>query len=37
MLVPVTSVIAGILFLLAAIFYKRDLAKVDKVAVEMEK
>jgi len=37
MLVPAASVFAGILFLLAAIFYKRDLAKVDRVHVEMER
>jgi len=35
LLVPVTSIIAGILFLGAAAFYRRDLAKVDKVKVEM--
>lgn len=35
LLVPLTSVIAGLLFLGAAAFYPRDLAKVDKVQVEM--
>jgi predicted MFS family arabinose efflux permease len=34
--VPVASVLAGVLFLLAALFYRKDLDKVDKVAVEME-
>jgi len=34
--VPVASIVAGALFLLAARFYRRDLAKVDKVVVEME-
>jgi len=36
MSVPAASVFAGVLFLLATVFYRRDLAKVDKVAVEME-
>jgi MFS family permease len=35
--VPIASVIAGVLFLLAAAFYRRDLEKVDKVVVEMER
>jgi len=35
--VPVASIIAGVLFLAAARFYRRDLAKVDKVVVEMER
>ena len=34
--VPIASVLAGVLFLLAAAFYRKDLDKVDKVAVEME-
>jgi predicted MFS family arabinose efflux permease len=34
--VPIASVLAGVLFLLAAAFYRKDLEKVDKVAVEME-
>ena len=34
--VPIASVLAGLLFLLAAVFYRKDLDKVDKVAVEME-
>jgi len=34
--VPIASVLAGVLFLLAAAFYRRDLDKVDKVVVEME-
>jgi MFS family permease len=37
MTVPVASVLAGVLFLLAGLFYNRDLAKVDKVTVEMER
>jgi MFS family permease len=37
LLVPLASVLAGLLFLLAANFYRRDLEKVDKVVVEMEK
>jgi MFS family permease len=37
LLVPLFSVAAGILFLLASRFYPRDLAKVDKVVVEMER
>ncbi|HEY9594217.1 MAG TPA: hypothetical protein VHE79_07055, partial [Spirochaetia bacterium] len=37
LMVPVASVAAGVLFLVASAFYKRDLAKVDKVAVEMER
>jgi MFS family permease len=36
MSVPAASLFAGVLFLLATLFYRRDLAKVDKVAVEME-
>jgi MFS family permease len=35
--VPIASVIAGVLFLLASAFYGKDLSKVDKVAVEMER
>ncbi|HVO38438.1 MAG TPA: MFS transporter [Spirochaetia bacterium] len=35
LLVPITSILAGVLFLGAAAFYRRDLAKVDKVKVEM--
>lgn len=35
--VPLASILAGVLFLLAALFYRRDLQKVDKVAVEMER
>jgi MFS family permease len=35
--VPAASVVAGILFLAAAAFYRRDLAKADKVVVEMER
>jgi MFS family permease len=35
--VPCAAVLAGILFLAASLFYKRDLAKVDKVVVEMER
>ncbi|HVP19659.1 MAG TPA: MFS transporter [Spirochaetia bacterium] len=35
-LAPATSVFAGVLFLGAAAFYRRDLAKVDKVKIEME-
>ncbi|MFI5368407.1 MAG: spinster family MFS transporter [Spirochaetia bacterium] len=34
--VPIASVLAGMLFLLAAVFYRKDLDKVDKVVVEME-
>jgi predicted MFS family arabinose efflux permease len=37
LVVPIASVLAGILFLVAAGFYKRDLEKVDKVIVEMER
>jgi MFS family permease len=37
LVVPVASLIAGVLFLLSAMFYRRDLEKVDKVVVEMEK
>jgi MFS family permease len=37
LIVPAASAIAGILFLLASRFYPRDLAKVDKVVVEMER
>ena len=33
---PLTSVFAGILFLAAGAFYRRDLAKADKVKIEME-
>jgi predicted MFS family arabinose efflux permease len=36
LLVPIASLAAGALFLLAAKFYRRDLEKVDKVPVEME-
>ncbi|HTP57312.1 MAG TPA: MFS transporter [Spirochaetia bacterium] len=36
LLAPLTAVLAGILFLAAAAFYTRDLAKVDKVKVEIE-
>ncbi|MGA2379368.1 MAG: MFS transporter [Spirochaetia bacterium] len=35
--VPVASVIAGVLFLLAAMFYRGDLDRVDKVVVQMER
>jgi MFS family permease len=35
--VPVASVLAGVLFLAAAAFYRRDLEKVDKVPVVMER
>jgi MFS family permease len=35
--VPIASGLAGILFLAASAFYRRDLDKVDKVAVEMER
>ena len=35
--VPLMAIVAGILFLLASIFYHRDLEKVDKVVVVMEK
>ena len=34
--VPIASILAAVLFLLAALFYRRDLEKVDKVVVEME-
>jgi MFS family permease len=37
LLVPLAAVLAGVLFLVASAFYRRDLDKVDKVAVEMEK
>ena len=37
LLVPLASIVAGALFLAAATFYRRDLAKVDKVVVEMER
>jgi MFS family permease len=37
LLVPIASLIAGALFLVSAAFYRRDLEKVDKVVVEMEK
>jgi MFS family permease len=37
LLAPLTAVLAGVLFLAAAAFYKRDLAKVDKVTVEIER
>ena len=33
---PVASIVAGALFLLAALFYRKDLDKVEKVVVEME-
>jgi predicted MFS family arabinose efflux permease len=33
--VPIASILAGGLFLAAAVFYRRDLEKVDKVVVEM--
>ncbi len=36
LVVPIASLLAGVLFLVAAAFYRRDLEKVDKVAVEME-
>ena len=36
LLAPLTSVLAGVLFMAASAFYRRDLAKVDKVKVEME-
>jgi len=36
LLAPLTAIFAGVLFLAAAAFYRRDLAKVDKVKVEME-
>ena len=35
--VPLASVVAGLLFIAASMFYRRDLEKVDKVVVEMEK
>ncbi len=35
-IVPAASLVAGILFLLAGVFYKKDLAKTDKIKVEME-
>jgi MFS family permease len=35
--VPCAAVLAGILFLVASLFYKKDLEKVDKVVVEMER
>jgi hypothetical protein len=35
--VPLASIVAGALFLAASAFYRRDLAKVDKVVVEMER
>jgi MFS family permease len=35
-IVPVFAVVAGVLFLLAALFYKRDLERTVKVKVEME-
>ena len=34
--VPIAAIVAGVLFLLASAFYRRDLEKVDKVVVEME-
>ncbi len=37
LLVPLASILAGALFLAASAFYRRDLAKVDKVIVEMER
>ena len=37
LIVPIASIVAGVLFLLASAFYRRDLDKVDKVVVEMEK
>ncbi|MGO9309433.1 MAG: MFS transporter [Spirochaetia bacterium] len=37
LLVPCASILAGVLFLLAALFYRRDLQKVDKVVVVMER
>jgi MFS family permease len=37
MIVPIGAVLAGLLFLAASLFYKKDLAKVDKVVVEMER
>jgi sugar phosphate permease len=35
--VPLGAIVAGVLFLLASAFYRRDLEKVDKVVVEMER
>jgi MFS family permease len=37
LLVPLASILAGVLFLFAAMAYRRDLKKVDKVVVEMER
>jgi MFS family permease len=37
LVVPAMAAFAGVLFLLASLFYKRDLAKVDKVIVEMQR
>jgi MFS family permease len=37
LVVPLASIVAGALFLAAAAFYRRDLEKVDKVVVEMER
>lgn len=37
LIVPIASAAAGILFLCASAFYRRDVEKVDKVTVEMEK
>jgi hypothetical protein len=35
--VPLASIAAGALFLAASAFYRRDLEKVDKVVVEMDR
>jgi MFS family permease len=35
--VPIAAIVAGVLFLAASAFYRRDLEKVDKVVVEMDK
>jgi len=37
LVVPLASIAAGALFLAASAFYRRDLEKVDKVVVEMER
>jgi MFS family permease len=37
LVVPLASIVAGVLFLAASAFYRRDLEKVDKVVVEMER
>jgi MFS family permease len=36
MVVPAAAALAGVLFLLAAVWYRRDVEKVDKVKVELE-